>query len=50
MIRITKGPFKCYIKQWGVGGCQLSWEKRYEGVRFKVISVTSNEGVGVSNF
>ena len=34
------GPFKCYVTQWGVGGCQLSRKKRYAGVRFNVISVT----------
>ena len=34
------GPFKCYVMQWGVGGCQLSRKKRYEGARFNVISVT----------
>ena len=24
----------------GVGGCQIFWKKRYEGIRFNVISVT----------
>ena len=40
------GPFKCYVTQWRVGGCRLSRKKRYEGVRFNVISVT-NGWVGV---
>ena len=35
----AKGPFKCYVMQWG-WGCQLSLKKRYEGVQFNVISVT----------
>ena len=35
------GPFKCYITQMGVGECvKFSGKKRYEGVRFNVISVT----------
>ena len=34
-----KGPFKCYVTQWG-WGCQLSGKKRYEGTRINVISVT----------
>ena len=38
------GPFKCYVTPWGVGGCQLSQKKRYEGVRFNVISVTRGGG------
>ena len=33
----TLGPFKFYVTQMGVGGCQIFW--RYEGVRFNVISV-----------
>ena len=38
-----KGPFKCYVTQMGGGGCvcvRFSGKKRYEGVRFNVISVT----------
>ena len=42
-----KGPFKCYVMQWGVGVSNFP-EKRYEGVRFNVIGVTS--GWVVSNF
>ena len=34
------GPFKCYVTQMGVGGVTFSGKKRYEGVRFNVISVT----------
>ena len=34
------GPFKCYVTQMGVGGLTFSGRKRYEGVRFNVISVT----------
>ena len=26
-ISTDKGPFKCYVTQWGVGGCQLSQKK-----------------------
>ena len=33
------GPSKCYVTQMG-GGVNFSGEKRYEGVRFNVISVT----------
>ena len=36
--------FKCYIMQWGWGGF-----KRYEGLWFKVISITRRWG-GVSIF
>ena len=32
------GPFKCYVMRMG-GGCQIFRKKRYEGVRFNVISV-----------
>ena len=32
--------FKCYVTQMGVGGVKFSGKKRYEGVRFNVISVT----------
>ena len=34
------GPFKCYVTQLGVGGVSFPGKKRYEGVRFNVISVT----------
>ena len=42
---LTKGPFKCYVMQlgWGgggVGGVSFPGIKRYEGVRFNVVSVT----------
>ena len=44
-----KEPFKCYVTQSGVGGCQILLEKkRYEDVRFNVYSVT--RGGWVSNF
>ena len=33
------GPFKCYVTQMGVGGVQFSGKKRYDGIRFNVISV-----------
>ena len=36
----TVGPFKCYVTQMGVGGVTFSGKKRYEGVRYNVISVT----------
>ena len=35
-----KGPFKCYVTPWGVGGVSFPGKKRYEGVRFNVICVT----------
>ena len=36
-----RGPFKCYVTQMGVGGCQIFWKKSgNEGVIFNVISVT----------
>ena len=35
-----KGPFECCVTQIGVGGVNISRKKRYEGVRFNVISVT----------
>ena len=35
-----KGPFKCYVTRMGMGGVRFSGKKRYEGVRFNVISVT----------
>ena len=37
---IEKGQFKCYIMQMGLGGVTFSGKKRYEGVRFNVVSVT----------
>ena len=37
---MSLGPFKCYVAQMAVGGCQIFRKKRYEGVRFNVISVT----------
>ena len=40
IFRNAKGPFKCYVTQMGVGGCQIFWKKRYEGVSFNVICVT----------
>ena len=36
---LTMGPFKCYVTPWG-GGVSFPRKKRYEGVRFNVISVT----------
>ena len=38
-----RGPFKCYVMQWGVSNFQA---KCYEGVLFNVISIT-REWVGV---
>ena len=43
-----KVPFKCYVTQMGWGGVAYSGKKRYEGVRFNVISVT--RGGWGSNF
>ena len=38
---MTKGPFKCYLTQMGVGGgSDFPGGKRYEGVMFNVIGVT----------
>ena len=37
-----KGPFKRYVMQ--CGGCQLSRKKRYEGVRFNVITESVSVG------
>ena len=45
-VFFTKGPFKCYVTQMGVGGVDFSGKKRYEGVRFNVISVTRYVGGG----
>ena len=36
---LHRGPYKCYVMPLGVGGCQLSRKKGYEGVRFNVIRV-----------
>ena len=41
------GPFKCYVTQMGVGGVIFSGKKRYEGVRFNVISITMVEQTDV---
>ena len=35
-----KGPFKCYVMQMGVGVSNFPEKKRYEGISFKIISVT----------
>ena len=24
---LYKGPYKCYVTQYGMGGCQISWKK-----------------------
>ena len=47
---VTKGPFKCYVTQMGVGGgcVKFSGKKRNEGVRLNVISIT--RGGWGSNF
>ena len=40
---LRKGPFKCYVVQMGMrggGGSNFPEKKRYEGVRYNVISVT----------
>ena len=39
-LAFSMGPFKCYVTPMGVRGVRFSGEKRYEGVRFNVISVT----------
>ena len=36
----AKGLFKCDVMQAGWGGVTFSEEKRYEGVKFNLISVT----------
>ena len=46
--RNSKGPFKCYLTQMGVGGVAFSGKKCYEGVRFNVMSVTRGSASGVS--
>ena len=47
--QVVKGPFKCYVRQVGVGGgVKFLGEKRYRGVRFNVISIT--RGGWGSNF
>ena len=32
VFKFTLGPFKCYVTQWGVGGCQLSRTKTFTKV------------------
>ena len=40
-VWVRAGPFKCYVTQLGVGGgVSFHGKKRYEDVRFNVISVT----------
>ena len=39
-LHVCLGPFKCYVTQWDVEGVKFPEQKRYEGVRFNVISVT----------
>ena len=39
-VWVRAGPFKCYVTQLGVGGVRFHGKKRYEDVRFNVISVT----------
>ena len=39
------GAFKCYVTPWGWVGVSFPRKKRYEGVRFNVISVTRCGGV-----
>ena len=34
------GPVKCYVTLWRVGVLAFPEQKRYEGVRFNVISAT----------
>ena len=43
---MVMGPFMCYVTQMGGGGggVNFSRKKRYEGVRFTVISVTRGWG------
>ena len=36
-ISLYKGPYKCYVTQYGMGGCQISWKKV---LRRCVINVT----------
>ena len=43
-IRVrSMGPFKCYVMQMG-GGVTFSGNKRYEGVMYNIISVTTGWG------
>ena len=42
---VARGPFKCYVMQWG-WGVSFPGRKRYEGVRFNVIRFTRGR-VGV---
>ena len=44
----VRGPFKCYVTQWGWVGVSFPEKKHYEGVRFNVISVA--RGGSGSNF
>ena len=45
-MNLRMGPFKCYVTQMGGWGVTFSGKKRYEGVRFNVISGTRGwEGV-----
>ena len=37
---LFKGPFKCYVAQYGVGGCQISLKKALRRYTVQVISVT----------
>ena len=42
-VWVRAGPFKCYVTQLGVGGgggVSFHGKKRYEDVRFNVISFT----------
>ena len=47
-VPVYKGPFKCYVTPIGVGVSNFPGEKRYEGLRFNVISIT--RGGWGSNF
>ena len=44
-VWVRAGPFKCYVTRLGVGGVSFHGKKRYEDVRFNVISVTRGWGV-----
>ena len=39
-VFVTKGAIQVLRNADGGGGCQIFWKKRYEGVRFNVISIT----------
>ena len=43
----AKGPFKCYIMEWGVGG---GVKNCYEGVQFNGISIMKGGCVWVLKF